>query len=339
MDCSFTLLFLLLFLLGFQLFLFKNLLTCINPVNTFCFRYLATGNSFKSLSFSFRLGVCTVQRIVRSTCKILWETLHQTFLPCPNAELWTETSEGFFSRWQFPNCVGAIDGKHIRIKKPVRSGSMYWNYKGFCSVVLLAVGDAHGRLLVVDIGSYGSCSDGGIFNESQFGKLLAAHKLNLPNPAKIPHTDITIPHLFVADEAFPLMPSLMKPFARRNISFEKQVFNYRLSRARRQIECIFGIMSSTWRILLKPIETNVSSAIMTVKAICVLHNFLLEKEPERLHRITESGESAVMRDRSFLSTSRTATQEANGIRDILCNYFVSPTGSLPWQNEACMYSF
>jgi hypothetical protein len=51
-------------------------------------------------------------------------------------------ARGFHERANFPNCIGAIDGKHIRIIKPKDSGSRYYNYKSYFSVVLLAICDA-----------------------------------------------------------------------------------------------------------------------------------------------------------------------------------------------------
>lgn len=67
---------------------------------------------------------------------------------------------------QFPNCIGALDGKRIRVKKPPHSGSSYFNYKKYFSVVLLALTDAHLKFFAVDVGAYGSQGDSRMFRES-----------------------------------------------------------------------------------------------------------------------------------------------------------------------------
>lgn len=71
-------------------------------------------------------------------------------------------SNKFMSQWNFPNCVGAIDGKHVRIKAPSNTGSLFFNYKEFYSMVMLAIVDADCKFIAVDIGSYGREGDAGI---------------------------------------------------------------------------------------------------------------------------------------------------------------------------------
>lgn len=66
----------------------------------------------------------------------------------------------------------------------------------------------------------------------------------------------------------------MRPFPGKRLTKEKQIFNYRLSRARRMVECAFGILTSQWRIYKRPINTSIETAENIVKATIVLHNFL-----------------------------------------------------------------
>ncbi|KAL3212981.1 hypothetical protein MRX96_035802 [Rhipicephalus microplus] len=80
--------------------------------------------------------------IIHKTCTVLWEVLAPEYMKTPTEEEWLEIAAGFCNRWQFPNCVGAVDGKHIQIKCPRNGGSLYFNYKGTHSIVLMAVVDS-----------------------------------------------------------------------------------------------------------------------------------------------------------------------------------------------------
>ena len=66
--------------------------------------------------------------------------------------------------WNFPNCTGAIDGKYTIIKASAKSRSF------FTYIILLAVVDAHYRIIFIDIDSNGSASDNGVFNKTTFCK-------------------------------------------------------------------------------------------------------------------------------------------------------------------------
>ena len=91
-------------------------------------RLLASGNSLQSIAFSFRMGKSTVSNIINETCDAIIESLSTECLPSPTEDKWRIISDGFNSKWNFPHCVGAIDGKHVRIQYPDNSGSECFNY-------------------------------------------------------------------------------------------------------------------------------------------------------------------------------------------------------------------
>jgi len=75
----------------------------------------------------------------------------------------------------------------------------------------------------------------------------------------------------------------MKPYECNSLTDRRHNFNEHLSRARKTVECAFGILYSKWRIISKTIETEVELADKTVKCICVLHNTITEKEGVERH--------------------------------------------------------
>ncbi|XP_068211947.1 uncharacterized protein [Palaemon carinicauda] len=125
-------------------------------------RFLVSGDSYHSLMYLFRIPVPTISIIVPEVCEALYTSL-QDFLKVPNSnEEWNKVADEFQEKWDFPNCKGAIDGKYIVFKQPQNSRSLYFNYKGTNSIVLMAL-DANYKFLYIDVGCNGHISDGGIF--------------------------------------------------------------------------------------------------------------------------------------------------------------------------------
>lgn len=195
-------------------------------------------------------------------------------MPSPTQPHLQDVINQFFIRWNFPNCFGAIDGKHCKINCPANNGSTYFNYKKHFSIVLQAIADADYKFIVIEVGGAGRQSDGGTFQYSTTYQLLESGNFNVPEDSYIPKTLIKTPNVLVGDEAYPLKSYLMRPYPRNNLTPEKAAFNYRLSRARRCVECAFGILCAKQRILTKNIETNTENACDIIKASCILHNFV-----------------------------------------------------------------
>lgn len=260
------------------------------------------------------MGATTVRSIVIETCEILWNVLQPVHMPMPTEHSLKMIAEDYWKLWGFPHCVGSLDGKHIRLKCPTKSGSMFYNYKKYFSIVLQEVADAKCKFVTIEVGGFGRQSDGGTFASSALYKMKSSGELKFPKDAELPNTIISMPYVLVADEAYPLLDWVLRPYARRTL--ENEYFNSRMSRARRCVECAFGIINSKWRILWKPIETAPNTAEITVKAICILHNTILDLEDLKNH-ITE-GEK-------FIKDAKTRRMESSKkagrtIRDTFRSY-------------------
>lgn len=272
------------------------------------------------------MGKTTVAAIVYETCTAIWYELVNVHMPKPSADDLKKIADEFYRLWQFPNCIGAIDGKHCRIKCPAHSGSSYYNYKKFFSVVLQAVADANRKFIAVEVGGRGKQSDGGTFHYSVLNKLLENGNLKIPPPAIIPGTTHSLPYVFVGDEAYPLRKHLMRPFPRKILNDERKCFNRRLSRARNSVECAFGILYSKWRFLGRPIETNVGKACLLIKTACLLHNIIRDLEGGDNGNISlDSNITAISSRPTRSKRNNSSTKMARNIRNSFVNYF--------WQNK------
>ena len=80
------------------------------------FRYLATGESQQSLSIAFKCSPNSVHNIVSETTIAIFEALKLTAFPKISKNYFLQVAEGFEQRWNFPHCIGAIDGKHVVIQ-------------------------------------------------------------------------------------------------------------------------------------------------------------------------------------------------------------------------------
>ncbi|KAJ8939155.1 hypothetical protein NQ318_022821 [Aromia moschata] len=91
-----------------------------------CLKFLATGDSFQTIAFSYRLGHSTVHAIVQVVCNAIVTKL--LTIPTSHRKDWENIFGWFWTTWNFPNCLGALDGKHIEIVAP-KSGLVPWQYE------------------------------------------------------------------------------------------------------------------------------------------------------------------------------------------------------------------
>lgn len=301
-------------------------------------RYLGSGESYKSLAFGFRVATNTIASIIPEVCQAIVDTYMEEVIPCPSSpNEWKRIADGFYNRWNLPHCIGAIDGKHVAIRCPAHGGSLYYNYKSFHSIVLMAIVDAEYNFLYVDVGCNGAGSDGGVFELCSFRKGLEKGYLHLPLPDALPNSETVMPYFLVGDEAFPLKTWLMKPLPRRNLTKEQRIYNYRISRARRVVENAFGILSAKYRCLLTSLPQRPERVQQLVMACCCLHNLIRRSFPHHAGQAAEltscPGNDPLPNMGPPLAGNR-GTNEAKAQRLSLLEYFNSPAGSVAWQESS-----
>ena len=175
------------------------------------------GDSFISLHYDYLLSSTTVHKIVRDTCDTIWECLKLAYVSARDNNDWIRTADEFYERTNFPNCI-AVDGKHIRMRKPNESGSQFFNYKNFFSTVFMAMAEADHCFISIEVGTYGLSSDSNVFKNSKFGKVVESNKLNIPYPRVLPSDTegLAMPFVLVGGKVFALSDHVLQPYPNKS---------------------------------------------------------------------------------------------------------------------------
>ncbi|XP_067208135.1 putative nuclease HARBI1 isoform X1 [Linepithema humile] len=326
-----------------------NMRECISPRDrlSLTLRFVATGEAYRSLEYSMRIPTCKISRIIPETSRVIYEVLRKDYLKTPSTiEEWTEIANNYFQLWNVPNCIGSMDGRHIEFKVPLTDGSLYYNYKGTNSIVLLAIVNAFYQFIYVNVGVNGRVSDGGVYRDSDFAKLLndPQNVLNIPDDAPLPGMGECMPYILLADNAFPLQKHILKPYSSRNLTHDEQIFNYRLSRGRRVVENSFGILANRFCVLLSTMYLPVNTVQIVTLACCALHNYISSKNDAYLYGATDTenvqnyvitsggwrNDNAQLRNLNIINIR--PNRNAIHIRDEFKQYF-NTVGAVEWQEH------
>ena len=82
--------------------------------------------------------------------------------------------------------MSPVDGKHIRIKIPSGRGSVFCNYKHFCSILLLALIDANCCFIAVAVVANGKSGDSYVFKNSNMEMKLELNQLGISDSMPLP---------------------------------------------------------------------------------------------------------------------------------------------------------
>ena len=267
---------------------------------------LGTNVEYRTIGHLFGVGLSSVCAIGHEVCEAIVTTLGHRYIRIPQGNGIQKIVDGFLSRWQFPQCAGAVDGKHIPILAPAENHTDYFNRKGFHSVVMQALVDYRYRFMDIYIGWPGSVHDARVLTNSDLFTKGEEGTL-LPDSRRMIN-GCNVPLMILGDPAYPLLPWLMKGYSDSGTLTAKQRnFNYRLSRARFVVENAFGRLKGRWRCLLKRNDTKISLLLNVIAACCTLHNLC------EVHGDAFDEEWAV--DSAEVPTSEAAATPTVGVND------------------------
>ncbi|MCP3679004.1 MAG: transposase family protein, partial [Gammaproteobacteria bacterium] len=312
-------------------------------------RHLASGSKYSDMQYGWRVPHNTISIVVREVCQAILDEYKDEMMSPPTTEQeWKTLADEWYERWQFPHTIGAIDGKHIACKCPPNTGSEYYNYKGFFSIILFAMVSSDYKFVWADTSAKGSNSDAQVYNASELKQGLENDDIQgWPRPDPLPNDTKDVPYFIIGDDAFALRTYLMKPFGHRNMSKEERIYNYRLSRARRVVENAFGILANRFQVILTTMQHNAETVELIVRTCLVLHNFMRTQFPVLQNcyldhpgpdGTTRPGQWRQDKDltdteyQNVVAGSR-ASKKGKIQRNLLKHWCNSPAGSVPWQDD------
>ncbi|KAL8614410.1 hypothetical protein ACOMHN_007750 [Nucella lapillus] len=256
--------------------------------------------NFTANSFGYKLKNISFQQLSSFAAfdfrNVLSESSRPNKVPS-TAEEWDIIAAAFEDKWNFPNCVGAIDGKHVAIKAPPNSGSVYFNYKEFNSIILLGVADALYRFVWYDVGANGRNNDASLLSCTSLAQALEENTLNMPAP----------------------------------IIFQIEIQS---NRARRVVESAFGILVARFRVLAGKMNLPAETATIVTEACVALHNFLRTEKDVKYAQEVEGRVARWYMDNDEARPQFYAGNHnpvfARQVRDELKEYFWG-AGQVDWQ--------
>ncbi|CAK8541444.1 unnamed protein product [Lathyrus sativus] len=241
--------------------------------------YILTHNAKnREVNFWFRRSGETISRHLHQVLRAILE-LEEKFLIQPDGSMVPpEISSNYRFYPYFKDCVGAIDGTHIRVKVSAKDAPRYRGRKDYPTQNILAACTFDLKFTYVLAGWEGSASDSRIIKNA----LTREDKLKIPQGK-----------YYLVDAGFMLTSGLITPYrgvryhlkeysARNPPQNSKELFNLRHSSLRNAIERAFGVLKKRFEILSNSTEPNygVKAQKLIIFACCILHNYLMSVDPD-----------------------------------------------------------
>ncbi|KAM3876298.1 uncharacterized protein ACN63O_024338 [Diretmus argenteus] len=221
--------------------------------------YMGNQNSFREISDRFDVSPSTAHRAILDVLGTLC-SLTSSFIAWPNHCEKRVSAAAFARVCGINGIIGAIDGCHIKIQRPIIRGADYLNRKGFYSVLLQGIVDEKGRFQDIFVGPPGKVHDARMLRSSNFYRTWEE---------KMEDYQLLGDTAYIGN-AYPFVVTPKRDNGA--LTAEEQAGNVQISRGRVIVEQAFGRVKCKWRRVRDLQNTRLDIIVMVTIAACILHN-------------------------------------------------------------------
>lgn len=284
--------------------------------------YIADESRMRKIANAFGISKSTASVIIRQVAAAISCTMaHYIQLPETEEEV-KEKVTGFYNDHGFPQCIGAIDGTHVGIRRPKENSTDYINKNNNFSLNIQAICDHRYRFMNVVIQWPGSVHDSRMFANSAVNTMLKTGAIPCC-PAELLPGEEAVPICIIGDPAYPLLPYLMTEYSGGGSNTQEQFYGYRLSSARMVIECSFGRLKGRFACLRGNVDINMSDLPTFLHSVFIMHNFCEQENQPVRQQDVESAQNydAIFQPARSRTTENTNNLLAKRIRQCYTRYF------------------
>ncbi|KAL6729983.1 hypothetical protein Aduo_000989 [Ancylostoma duodenale] len=185
-------------------------------------RYTGHGSSYEALSAEFSCGERTLSAVVDEVTEAIIKVLFERAFPTLGRVHFVSIAHRTQARYNYPRALGFLDVKHVAIKKRAHSGSVYFYYEKFHSIILMACCDCDYNIIAFDDGAPGRTGDAGVFRDFDIKKWIAQNEHLFPETRELGSVG-PVQYHFLVDSGFGQDFRLIRPYLNRGDGDESRI--------------------------------------------------------------------------------------------------------------------